>query len=85
MWKPSEDQDFSGIMGKVLYREYYVVKGKKAFKVTRENFFDVCPQVFYDQDFIKSKFRDQKYKYQNIEQLVMDYNYMAENPEATNQ
>ena len=80
MWKPNEEQDFTGISGKVVIVYSYLVKDSKSFKIEKESFHEVCPQIFFDQEWIKKKFDEGKYEFGNLDQLVMDYNYLVLNP-----
>jgi len=80
MWNPNEDQGFSGIMGKILLIDLYLQKNGESYKISEESFELICPQIFYDQDWIKQKFKAGEYSFQNLDQLVMDYNYIVLNP-----
>jgi hypothetical protein len=80
MWKGNEGHDFSGIMGKVVVVYYYLQKNEDTYKISEESFEVVCPQLFFDQPWIKQKFASGKYSFQNLNQLVMDYNYLVLNP-----
>lgn len=82
MWKPSDGKEFNGIFGKILFVEVYLGKEGQAYKVTEENFREQSELIFYDQAWIKEKFQKNAYSFSNLQQLVLDYNYLVENPDS---
>ncbi len=82
LWKPNEEQDFSGIVGKVLYTDVYLKKEDLVVKVDPENFLEASKILIADQSWILKKFEDGVYSFKNHKQMVLDYNYLVLNPDS---
>lgn len=75
-----ENDDAKGFVQRIPEKQLYLHKGGKdinAVRINRNNFNAAATYVFSDKERIRKRLRSDYYTFDNLDQLILDYNYLV--------
>lgn len=78
---PESNSDAMGFLHKISSQDLYLYSSgtKSAKKVNEDNFYEIASLLMGDKKRIKQRLNTAYYTFENMDQLLLDYNYLVEN------